>query len=297
MPASVTAQAPSFIAILRSILTRASLVLLAAFAVATPAHAQGLLERAQAGETIRIGYSNEAPYAFQNAAGELDGFVNVVGLEVLGRMGITRVEGVLTEWGSLIPGLHAHRLDIITAGMFVLPERCAQVAFSEPMGVFAEAFMVRAGNPMKLHSFEDVRDNADAVLVTGAGYATVDYARRIGIPDARIMQVQDPGAILQAVRSARAHAASATLFAMRDLVAKGGGDVEMAEPFTAPEFTKGYSAYAMRADDQDFVDAFNAELQAFLGTDEMLAMVERFGYGRGQLPEEGVTTAQLCQRE
>lgn len=259
-------------------------------------HAQDLLERARQGEVIRIGYSNEAPYAFQNAAGELDGFVNVVGLEVLRRMGFDKVDGVLTEWGSLIPGLHARRFDVITAGMFVLPERCEQVAFTEPMGVFAEAFMVRAGNPLSLHSFEDVRDNADAILVTGAGYSTVEYARRTGIPDERIMQVRDPGAILQAVRSGRAHVASATVFAMQDLVSKGGGDVELAQPFTAPDFTKGYSAYAMRTADQAFVDAFNEEMLAFLGTDEMLAMVERFGYGKEQLPDGSVPTAQLCAR-
>ncbi len=137
--------------------------LLALFCVAQ-AGAQSLLERAQAGETIRIGYSNEAPYAYPNERGEMDGFVNVVGLEILNRLGIENVEGVLTEWGSLIPGLQANRFDIITAGMFILPNRCEQVAFTEPMGVFAEA-----------------------ILVTGAGYSTVQHARTVDIPDERIM--------------------------------------------------------------------------------------------------------------
>ncbi len=267
-----------------------------AVALAGSVHADGLLDRVRAGETVRIGYSNEAPYAFRNDAGAMDGFVNRVALAVLERMGTTRVEGVLTEWGSLIPGLHAGRFDLITAGMFILPARCEQVAFSEPMGVFAEAFLVPAGNPLGLHSFEDVRDHPDAVLVTGAGYATVDYARRMGVPDARIMQVQDAGAILQAVLSGRAQVASATVFAMQDLVDKGRGRVELAEPFEAPEFTKGYSGYAVRTSDADFIEAFNAELLAFLGTDEMLALVEPYGYGRAQLPDGSVTTAELCAR-
>ena len=34
-------------------------------------------------------------------------------------MGINQVEGVLTEFGSLIPGLQARRFDIIAAGMYV----------------------------------------------------------------------------------------------------------------------------------------------------------------------------------
>lgn len=266
----------------------------AVLAAGHQAQAQSLLERARAAEPISIGYSNEAPFAFQGEGGKLDGFVNVVGLAVLERMGAGNVEGVLTEWGSLIPGLQAGRFDLITAGMYVLPARCEQVAFTEPMGVFAEHFLVPAGNPADLHSFEDVAQNDDAVLVTGAGYATVDYAKQLGVPDDRIMQVADPAAMLQAVIAGRAQAASATYFAMSDLDAKGGDRVELAEPFMAPDFTKGYSAFAFRKDDQDFAEAFNEELQAFLGTDEFLELVEPFGYTETHVPDGSVTTAELC---
>lgn len=278
----------------RHLFTAASVALVVGLALGGPAAAQSTLERAQAGETIRIGYSNEAPFAFQGEGGTMDGFVNVAGLAILERMGIENVEGVLTEWGSLIPGLQAGRFDIITAGMFVLPARCEQVAFSEPMGEFGEAFLVQAGNPKGLHSFEDVAES-DAVLVTGAGYSTVAWAKDMGIPDERIMQVADPAAMLQAVRTGRADAASATVFAIKDLADKGGDAVELAEPFQAPEFTKGYSAYAFRTEDQDFVDAFNAELEQFIGTDEFMALVAPFEFGEEQLPPAEVTTAELCQ--
>jgi polar amino acid transport system substrate-binding protein len=251
-------------------------------------------EEAKAGQTVQVGYSNEAPYAFQGEGGKMDGFVNAVGLAVLEKLGATNVEGVLTEWGSLIPGLQAGRFDIITAGMFILPERCEQVAFTEPMGVFSEAFLVQAGNPKDIHSFDDVANDPDAVLVTGAGYSTVAWAKEMGIPDDRIMQVADPAAMLQAVRAGRADAASATVFAIKDLADKGGDAVELAEPFEAPDFTKGYSGFAFRKDDQDFVDAFNAVLAEFVGTDEYLALVEPFGYGKDQVPEPSVTTAELC---
>lgn len=269
-------------------------LLFAMTAASNAAIAASLMEAAEAGEPIKVGFSNEAPYAFQNDAGEMDGFVNEVGLAILEKMGITNVDGVLTEWGSLIPGLKARRFDIITAGMYVLPKRCAQVAFSEPMGEFAEAFLVKAGNPLDLHSFEDIAANEEAILVTGAGYSTVDWARQLGIPDERIMKVQDPAAMLQAVKSGRAHAASATIFAMSDLAAKGGGDVELADPFNPPDFTKGWSAYAFREDDRDFVDAWNATQAEFLGSDAFWEIVDKYGYTESQLPSEGVTTAGLC---
>lgn len=263
--------------------------------LAGPSLAETTLERARAGETIRMGFSNEAPYAYPDKDGSPIGFVNEVGIEILHRMGIDHVEPVVTEWGSLIPGLNAGRFDIITAGMYIMPKRCQNVAFTEPMGVFAEAFMVKKGNPKNLHSFEDLRDNPKAILVTGAGYSTVEHARKIGIPEERIMQVPDLAAMLQAVKSGRADAASATVFAMKGLVAKGGGDVELAKPFKAPDFTKGYSAYAFRKSDQDFVDAFNAEMAKYLGTEGMLKSVAGYGYGETELPMGGPTTDQLCK--
>ncbi|NIR31389.1 MAG: ectoine/hydroxyectoine ABC transporter substrate-binding protein EhuB [Gammaproteobacteria bacterium] len=261
------------------------------------ASAASLLERAKAGETIKVGFSNEAPYAFQNDAGEMDGFGNEIGLAILENMGITNVEGVLTEWGSLIPGLKARRFDIITAAMYILPKRCAQVAFSEPFGEFAEQFLVKAGNPLDLHSFKDVAQNDDAVLVTGAGYSTVDWARQLGIPDQRLMKVQDPAAMLQAVRSGRAHAASATYFAMKDLADKGGDDVQLAQPFDAPDFTKGWSAYAFREDDTGFLNAWNKAQAEFIGTNEFWNIVKKYGYTKTHLPSEGFTTAKLCAGE
>lgn len=270
-------------------------VLVAAFA-ASPvmAGSHTLLEQATAGKEIKVGFSNEAPYAFQNDAGKMDGFVNEVGLAILKNMGVTNVKGVLTEWGSLIPGLKAKRFDIITAGMYILPKRCAQVAFTEPMGEFAESFLVKKGNPMSLHSFEDVAKNSKAVLVTGAGYSTVDWARKMGIPDERIMKVQDPAAMLQAVKAGRAHAASATVFAIADLAAKGGGDVEVADPFQPPEFTKGWSGYAFRKGDKDFLDAWNKAQAEFMDTPAFWNIVEKYGYKKSQLPSAGVTTAKLC---
>jgi len=267
-----------------------------ALAVALPgAQAESTLEKAKAGATLRIGYSNEAPYAFQNDKGEMDGFVNEVGLAILKNMGITKVEGVLTEWGSLIPGLKASRFDIITAGMYILPKRCAQVAFSEPMGEFAESFLVKKGNPMKLDSFEALRDNPKAILVTGQGYSTVGWAKKVGIPEDRIMQVADAAAMLQAVKAGRAAAASATVFAIADLANKGGDDVEVAEPFTPPDFTKGWSAYAFRKEDKDFLAAWNKAQAEFLGSDPFWKIVTKYGYQKGQIPGKDATTASLCK--
>ena len=52
--------------------------------------------------------------------------------KVFERMEIGTIKPVLTEWGSLIPGLRAGRFDLIAAGMYITPERCKQVLFTDP---------------------------------------------------------------------------------------------------------------------------------------------------------------------
>src|SRR5690606_29427021 len=132
---------------------------------------QSTLQAAKESGSVRIGYANEAPFAYMDSgSGQLTGESVEIARAVLKRMGIEKVEGVLTEFGSLIPGLQARRFDIIAAGMYVTPERCQQVAFSNPTYGVGQSFLVQKGNPKNLHSYEDIAKQDDAKLgvVVGA---------------------------------------------------------------------------------------------------------------------------------
>src|SRR5262245_56610641 len=111
------------------------------------ARAASSLERAKQDGFIRVGFANEAPFGFATPEGKLTGEAPEVVKAVLNAMGIPQVDGVLTEFGSLIPGLKAKRFDIIAAGMFITPKRCAESAFSEPSYGIGQAMLVKAGNP------------------------------------------------------------------------------------------------------------------------------------------------------
>ncbi|MBZ9799837.1 MULTISPECIES: transporter substrate-binding domain-containing protein [Mesorhizobium] len=104
-----------------------------------------------------------------------------------------RIEPVVTEWGSLVPGLQASRFDFITAGMWIKPERCRNVLFSEPIATERGALLVPKGNPEGLHSYEDVRDKG-LTFVSDTGYTAVQDAKKSGIADDKIMQVAGPPA-------------------------------------------------------------------------------------------------------
>ena len=270
----------------------ATMVLVTA-ATTSIAQAQDLLARAEAGDTIRIGFANEVPWAYPGDQDTPLGFVNALALGVLGEMGITDIEPVVTEWGGLIPGLRADRFDIITGGMYILQTRCENVAFSDPVGVFGDAFIVASGNPMGLQTYEDIRDQ-DATLVTGAGYNIVEVAEQEGIDESNIMTVPGPTEILAAVRAGRADAGGVTFFTAQNLAAESGGDVEVTDPALLPEWTLNWVGIAFRPDDTDFVDAFNAALADYIGSDAMMEAVAEYGYTQSQLPGDA-TTEYACE--
>ncbi len=63
------------------------------------------------------------------------------------KLGIKDLEASIAEYGAMIPSLQAGRVDAITAGLFMKPERCNAVAYSEPILCDAEALLVPKGNP------------------------------------------------------------------------------------------------------------------------------------------------------
>jgi polar amino acid transport system substrate-binding protein len=257
-----------------------------------PADAGPLLQRIEVGDSIRLGFANEVPWAYPGEHNEPKGFANAYTLAVLKKMGYDNIEPVVTDWAGLIPGLKANRFDIITGGMYIIASRCKNVAFSEPIGEFGDAFIVPKGNPKGIENYQDIKEK-DAIFVTGAGYNTVEAARKEGVPDANVMQVPGPTEILAAVRSGRADAGGATYFTALNLASRGEGEVEVTSPGALPKWTKNWVGIAFRKEDQDFVDKFNAAQKDFPDTQEMWNAVEECGYSKSNLPGD-VTAQWVC---
>jgi len=255
---------------------------------------QTTLERARSQGFIRVGFANEAPFAYATSVGELTGESPEIAKVIFERIGIPEVVGVLPEWAGLIPGLNAGRFDVIAAGMFITPERCKQVAFSKPTYRLGQAFLVQAGNPKNLHSYEDVAKNPDVKLGVMAGAVEAGYARDAGIREEQIVVLPDQGSMLAAVKSGRVDACALTALSIQDMAERGGPEVEKARPFTTPEGVVGYGAYAFRKEDKDLLEAFNMELTKFIGTKEHLDLVRPFGWTEAELPGE-VNVEELCK--
>jgi len=260
---------------------------------------EGTLERARREGVIRVGFANENPYAFARPDGTLSGEAVEVARAVFQELGIAEMEGVLTEFGSLIPGLQAGRFDVITAGMYITPQRCEQVLFADPEYRVSEAMIVEAGNPLNLHSYTDIAENPDATIGTGTGYLEYDYLLEVGVPEEQISTFPDDVAGVAGLQAGQIDAWTGTRpTLLKVLETSNDPNLELADPFEAPvidgEPVISFGGAAFRYEDQEFRQAFNEELQALKDSGQLLELIGQFeGFDEGALPRD-VLAEDIC---
>lgn len=257
------------------------------------ATADELTDRINSGEPIRLGFATAIPWAYPGDSGEPLGFVNALTLVVLEEMGITNYETSVNEWAGLIPGLQANRYDIITGGMYILKSRCENINFSDPIGIFGDAMLVPTGNPKAIHNYQDVISSG-ATLVTGAGFNTVEAAKKEGVPESQMMLVAGEVEILAAMNAGRADAAVETFFGAKEHVEKSNGRFEVTDPADMPEWTKNWVGIGFRKSDTDFLAAFNEAMAKVIGGEKWMAATAPYGYTEFQLPGSDASTDFAC---
>lgn len=271
-------------------------LMLAVFSASATA-AQSTLEKVRAQGSIKAAFADEVPYGFVNDEGKLTGISPEVARVALKKIGVAEMEGVLTPFSSLIPGLNADRWSIVAAGMYITPARCKEADFSRPNYVMGSAFLVRKDNPKKLHSYEDVVKNPDVTLAVMSGAVELGYARKAGIPEDQIKQFPDQAAMLAAVRSGRVDAAALTSPSIVRMARKGGPSVQAVKDFDSPPYATGYGGLAFRPGDDALREAIDKVLNQYIGSKAHLKLIGQFGFTEANIPDPGVTTAELCAGE
>lgn len=271
-------------------------LLTAALAFVAAGFAQSTLEQAREQGFIRVGFANEVPYAYANPDGTLTGEAVEVARAVFQELGIAEMDGVLTEFGSLIPGLQAGRFDVITAGMYVTPTRCEQVAFADPEYQIGEGIVVPEGNPMGITSYDDIVANPEIRVGTGAGWLEYDYMVAMGVAENQIVTFPDAPSGMAGLQADRIDVFTGTSLTMREISGRTNG-VEFVEDFAQPvidgETVISYGAAAFRIADADFRDAYNEVLNGLKADGRLATIVGPFGFGATELPG-AMTSAEFC---
>lgn len=260
---------------------------------------ESTLERARREGIIRVGFANENPYAYAQPDGTLTGEAVEVARAVFQELGIPEMEGVLTQFGSLIPGLEAGRFDVITAGMYITPTRCEQVVFADPEYQVGEALIVQAGNPLNLHSYADIAANPEARVGTGAGYLEIDFLTASGVSEDQLTTFPDDPSGLAGLQAGQIDAWTGTRPTLIQMLETAQDpNMELADPFEQPnvdgEPVTSYGGAAFRYEDLEFREAFNEELQALKDSGQLLEIIGQFpGFDEGALPGD-VTAEDIC---
>jgi len=261
----------------------------------------GLLEKGRT-QGLTAGIANEQPYAYIGTDGKTVG-ANVEILQaILGNLGISKVETPITEFGSLVPGLAAGRFDLIGAGLFINPARCKVIGYSNPVTRSGGAFIVKAGNPLKLHSLKDVATNGKARLATQPGSNQVQEARDSGIATANVVLFDKDTEALAALQAGRVDVVYFPDAEIISLVKKANSPaIERALPFDQIPGAEGkptwnYHAYGLPKNDPAFTLAFNEQLARLRASGELLKILQKYGYTENELPPADVTAEQRCNR-
>ncbi|WP_163872564.1 ectoine/hydroxyectoine ABC transporter substrate-binding protein EhuB [Rhizobium laguerreae] len=258
-------------------LSAASLSVLLITAAAPASAADDKLEQLKEQGFARIAIANEPPFTAVGADGKVSGAAPDVARAIFEKLGIKEVVASISEYGAMIPGLQAGRHDAITAGLFMKPERCNAVAYSEPILCDAEAFALKKGNPLKLTSYKDIADNPDAKIGAPGGGTEEKLALEAGVPRDRVIVVPDGQSGIKMLQDGRIDVYSLPVLSIHDLMAKANDpNLETVAPVVnAPVYCDGA---AFRKQDVALRDAFDVELKKLKESGEFAKIIEPYGF-------------------
>ncbi|MDX1710763.1 MAG: ectoine/hydroxyectoine ABC transporter substrate-binding protein EhuB [Rhodovibrionaceae bacterium] len=260
-----------------------------------PSFAQNVLEAIRSEGSIGVGVANERPYGYVDDSGQLTGEAPEIARHVLQEIAPgVEMQPQVMPFGQLIDAVREEEIDVVAAGMFITPQRCAQVAFSEPTYVVGEAFAVKAGNPLGIVDYHSISNDRRAKVGLISGTVEYNYALVTGIPADRALLYRSFDRAIRALKEGEVDAVGLTALTAKGIVKDEPGLEATRQffPVIDGEEVKGYGAFAFRKDDTALLAAFNRVLEDFIGTDAHWQLVERFGFGPDMAPDK--TAEELC---
>lgn len=257
------------------------------------------LENVQESGSIKVGVANERPYGYEESGDEgVTGASVEVARAILTELGVEELEGQVVDFDALINGVNSRNFDIVTAGVYITPERCENAIFSEPDYRIGEGLAVAPGNPHDIKSYQDLADNPDLTVTVMSGAIELEYLRAMGVEDSQIDQVSSITDNISALTAGRTDAITMTDLTLRTaLEDQDDSKFEIVDDFEQPvidgEEVYGYGAAVFHPEDEEFRDAYNEKLAELKESDRLLEIMEPFGFTEENMVTD-VTTEELC---
>lgn len=260
---------------------------------------QSKLEQLKEDGVIKVGYADEKPYGYEDDDGNLTGASVETAKAVFKELGIDEVEGQLSDYDNLVPGVQAGKFDAITSGLAIEEDRCENAAFGEPDMEYGEGLVVQKGNPLDLHSYDDIADDSDVSVAIMSGATEIGFVDSAGVDDSQIDELSDIPDTIDAVATERADATTATEMTAK-MAAMDNDNVEFVEDFEQPdvEGVPSYGAVAFNPDDEELLDAYNDKLEELKedGTIEEI-LEDNYFDAENNFPDDDISAEMVCEGE
>ncbi|RKR31507.1 MULTISPECIES: transporter substrate-binding domain-containing protein [Paraburkholderia] len=273
-------------------------LLLALLFPSASTEAQSAPPRRLTEDGILVAIHNQAPWGYVDKAGAVVGFYPDLIRAVFGPELMKKIHFKVVDWPALIPSLVAHRVDMVASGMAITPQRCKQVAFSSPDVAIGDGVLVRAGNPLRIHSYADMAANQAIRMGGGRGSTNTENAVKAGVPKDR-MQLFDVETGVAALKSGRIDALTvSTATAIAVLAGSNEKGIERALPFTGyiesgrPALS--YAAVAFRLEDHDLLEFYETALRKRQLDGTVAKISSRYGFSPAEMAPSSLTADAVC---
>ncbi|WP_179284191.1 ectoine/hydroxyectoine ABC transporter substrate-binding protein EhuB [Bordetella genomosp. 10] len=253
-------------------------------------------------DTLTVGIGNNKPWAYKDTDGEIKGINADIVKAVFQSLGVKKLNFVVSDFGSLIPGLLSKRYDVVDSGIVLTPERCKLVEFGDPELSSLDALLVAKGNPKGIHGFEDVLKNPKITIGGTRGSQQAKNAAAAGVTGDQLQQFQNTESSVAALTSHRVDGLVFTSGTANALLERPNlaNEIERAKPFKGPtdpktgEVLVSYVGAAFSKDNAALRDAFNAKLAELKADGTVQKIAAKYGFTPEEKAPDGLVSAKIC---
>jgi len=286
---------------LSSRIARAGIAALAgaALAAAGAVQAQTIAERIKGGQPVLHAVSNDAPYGFVGKDGRITGIEVEIVSRVLKEMG-GKSETSATTFGSLIPGIQARRFQVASGGIYIRPERCKVVRFSQPSFMIGVGAFTKKGAAVKATTLNELAQYKDLKFGKLTGGFESEAFGVAGGDKGQITDFSDRTAMAAAVKAGRIDVGLMTALGAAAAVNNDEG-LELITPL-APPMLDGkpfvyYAGLAFSKEDDAFVDEFDKHMTAFVQSPAYRELLAEYKVPADVIPPASVDIEAVCRGE
>ncbi|MFT8320415.1 MAG: ABC transporter substrate-binding protein [Bacillus sp. (in: firmicutes)] len=240
------------------------------------------LESAKEKGVLVVGSSNDAPFAFiDKDTKKFSGIDAEIMQEVAKRLGIAKVEMKEIKFENLLLELNNKKIDMVTDGMYIKPEREKLVDFTGIWYSEGEALVVH-----KNSTIAGIDDLKDKTVGGQKGTAFLEFAQKLN-KEGKLKQVTVFGSqaeLLLALNTGKIDAVITDSAVAGYTITKDASlNLKLVSPYK-PE-SAGNIAAAVRKGESELLDAVNKELENLKKEGFILKVLQKYGLNEDNLTE------------